>query len=147
MLDWCWNRPLAARVEADWVLWMASSFVNRRDPPSGSVLGILRFAQGNHRVDPAGPACGPPGSEQRQQVIWLVLGDSLKLVLFGLILGVAGALSVSHLLQSLLFGIGGADLRTIIGVSCLLSPVALLASWWPARRAGRIDPVIALREA
>ncbi len=41
----------------------------------------------------------------------------------------------------------GADLRTIIGVSCLLSLIALLASWRPARRAGRIDPVIALREA
>src|SRR5262249_49790281 len=43
---------------------------------------------------------------QRQQVIWLVLGHSLKLVLFGLILGVVAALSVSRVLQSLLFGIG-----------------------------------------
>jgi putative ABC transport system permease protein len=84
---------------------------------------------------------------QRQQVVWLVVGHSLRLILLGLVLGVGAAISVSRVLQSLLFGIGGTDLRTIIGVSCLLSVVALLASWWPARRASRIDPVIALREA
>ena len=84
---------------------------------------------------------------QRQQVITLVLGHSLKLILLGLALGIGAALSVSRALQSLLFGIAATDLQTITGVSCLLTVVALFACWWPARRASRIDPVVALREA
>ena len=63
----------------------------------------------------------------------------------GLVVGFVGVFGLSHLLQSLLFGIGAHDTTTIIGVSAILAVVALLACWVPARRATRVDPVIALR--
>jgi len=82
---------------------------------------------------------------QRAAVLWLVLREALALGLFGIALGIPCALAASHLIASLLFGISSGDLPTIASVSVLLFAVALFAGYLPARRASRIDPMVALR--
>ncbi len=78
-------------------------------------------------------------------VMRMVLGHGRRLTLAGIALGVAGALGVSRLLQQTLFEVDSADPLIYVGVSATLLLVAECASWFPARRATRIDPVIALR--
>jgi predicted permease len=78
-------------------------------------------------------------------VMRLVLGHGRKLTLLGIGLGIAGSLAVSRLMQQTLFEVDAADPAIYIGLSVLLLLVAESASWFPARRATRIDPVIALR--
>lgn len=75
----------------------------------------------------------------------LVLGQGAALAAIGLGLGLLGALGFSRILTTLLYGIGSGDPVTIAGVLVILGAVTLLASWLPARRASRLDPVIALR--
>jgi putative ABC transport system permease protein len=75
----------------------------------------------------------------------LVLGESAKLVLFGLAAGIPAALILTHFLSALLFGITPTDPLTFIAVALLLMLVALAAAYLPARRAIRIDPMAALR--
>ncbi|MEY2577651.1 MAG: putative transport system permease protein, partial [Verrucomicrobiota bacterium] len=60
-------------------------------------------------------------------------------------LGLAGAFAATRLLSSLLFGVGASDPVTFIGIVLLVSAVAFIAAWVPARRATRVDPIIALR--
>jgi ABC-type antimicrobial peptide transport system permease subunit len=86
-------------------------------------------------------ALGAQASDVRR----LFLGHGLKLVAAGLVLGVAAALTLSRLMASLLFGVGPTDPVTYVAVSLLLGTVALVATWLPARRAARVDPVVALR--
>jgi putative ABC transport system permease protein len=78
-------------------------------------------------------------------VMRLVLSHGRKLTLIGIGLGIAGSLAVSRLMQRTLFEVDAADPRIYVGLSLLLLLVAESASWFPARRATRIDPVIALR--
>ena len=78
-------------------------------------------------------------------VMRLVLGHGRKLTLLGITLGIAGALAVSRLMQQSLFDVDPADPVIYASVSVILLLVAESASWFPARRATRIDPVIALR--
>jgi predicted permease len=78
-------------------------------------------------------------------VMRMVLGHSSRLTLVGIVLGVAGGLAVSRLMQQVLFEVNPADPWIYLAVSGTLLIVAELASWFPARRATRIDPVIALR--
>jgi putative ABC transport system permease protein len=78
-------------------------------------------------------------------VLKLVLGEGMRLALFGLLLGIGGALALTRLLSSLLYEVKPTDLWTLVAVSLLLGLVALIAGFVPARRAARIDPVIALR--
>ncbi|MGB6725931.1 MAG: ABC transporter permease [Terracidiphilus sp.] len=75
----------------------------------------------------------------------LILGESLKLALFGLAAGIPAALVLAHFMSSLLFAITPADPLTFIGVALLLTMVALAAGFFPARRAMRVDPMTALR--
>ena len=82
---------------------------------------------------------------RRTEVLRLVLGNGIKLTLAGVAIGLAGALAVTRLLASLLYGIRPTDFVTFAGVSLLLAGVALLASYIPARRATRVDPMVALR--
>ena len=80
-----------------------------------------------------------PGSVRR-----LVIGESAKLVLSGLAAGIPAALILAHFLAAMLFGVTPGDPLTLLGVSILLMLVALLAAWLPARRASRVDPMVAL---
>jgi ABC-type antimicrobial peptide transport system permease subunit len=75
----------------------------------------------------------------------LVIGESVKLVFFGLAAGIPAALVLTHFLSTLLFDVRPADPLTFIGVAVLLALVALAASYIPARRAMRVDPMVALR--
>jgi predicted permease len=79
------------------------------------------------------------------QILRSVIADGLKLTFLGLLFGVAGGLALARLLRSLLFGISAADPLTLAGVAVLLTLVALAACYIPARRATRVDPMIALR--
>jgi putative ABC transport system permease protein len=78
-------------------------------------------------------------------VLRLVLTQAMGLTAAGVIAGIAGAFAVTRLLQTLLFEVTPTDAATFIGVSMVLSAVALLASYLPARRAANVDPMIALR--
>jgi predicted permease len=80
-----------------------------------------------------------------QTIFRLVVGRAMSFVLGGIVVGIAGALALSRLLDTMLYGMPPRDPMVIAGVSLLLAGTALLASWLPARRAARIDPVIALR--
>jgi len=78
-------------------------------------------------------------------VLRLVLERGIKLALAGLLLGSLAALALSRYLATLVFGISARDPLTFAGVGALLLVVSLLASYLPARRAARVDPVTALR--
>ena len=83
---------------------------------------------------------------QGADVLRLVLGQGVKLAAAGLVLGLGTTLALSHLLTTLLYGIKPTDPSTLAAVAALLVGVSLLASWLPARKAARIDPLRALRE-
>jgi len=82
---------------------------------------------------------------QAGNVLRLVLRQGMKLVLLGVALGTAAALAVTRMVKSLLFGLSVIDPLAYAGVVFLLLLVALLACWIPARRATKVDPMIALR--
>lgn len=75
----------------------------------------------------------------------LVLGQGFRLAIVGIGIGTAAALGLTRLLTSLLFGVRPQDPATFVGVATLLAGVALLASYLPARRASKVDPMVALR--
>ena len=81
----------------------------------------------------------------RRDVLRLVLGQGTRLTLLGVAIGVAAALLLTRLMASLLFGISATDPLTFAGVALLLIVVALAACYIPARRAMRVDPIVALR--
>ena len=81
----------------------------------------------------------------RRDVLSLVVRQGLTLAGAGLILGVAGALAVTRVLHSLLFSVSATDPVVFAGIAVLLAAVALIACYLPARRAARVDPMIALR--
>ncbi len=82
---------------------------------------------------------------QEGDALRLILRQGAGLLLAGLPLGLAGAVALSVVLRSQLFGVPAADPATLAGVSLLLAGVALLACYIPARRAAKVDPIIALR--
>ncbi len=82
---------------------------------------------------------------QRRDVFRLVVGQGLFLVLGGLAVGIAGALALTRLMNTLLFGVTATDPLTFAVVTLLLTLVALAACYIPARRAMRVDPMVALR--
>src|SRR5436853_716499 len=82
---------------------------------------------------------------QGEDILRLILGQGAMLALIGVAIGVAAALGLSHFLSSLLYGVKPTDPLTFLGVTIVLVIVVLVASYIPARRAMRVDPVIALR--
>ncbi|HZY60964.1 MAG TPA: ABC transporter permease [Edaphobacter sp.] len=82
---------------------------------------------------------------QRSEVSGMILREAGWLVAAGVVLGVACSLGAGRLMGSLLFGVSGWDVPTLAGVAAVLSVAAMLASFLPALRAARVDPVVALR--
>jgi len=82
---------------------------------------------------------------QRRDVLRLVMRDGAKIALFGVVSGIAGALVLTRLIASLLFEVKPTDPATFAGVAILLALVAIAACYIPARRAMRVDPMVALR--
>ncbi|HET9530503.1 MAG TPA: ABC transporter permease [Blastocatellia bacterium] len=106
------------------------------------VYGILsyRVAQRSHEIG-IRIALGA----QTGDVLRMVVGQGLKLALAGIIIGLAAALAVTRVLESLLYGTSTKDALTFSIISLLLMIVAVLASYIPARRATKVDPIVALR--
>ena len=82
---------------------------------------------------------------QAADVLKLIIGQGLKMMLVGISLGVAGALALTRLLADLLFEVSPTDATTFTIIILVLTGVAVLASLLPARRATKVDPVVALR--
>ena len=82
---------------------------------------------------------------QRGDVLWLVMKEGAKLSLTGITLGLAGAFMAARLLASQLYGVGPMDPVTYVGVAIVMAAVTLAACYVPARRAMRVDPMVALR--
>ena len=82
---------------------------------------------------------------QKRDVLKLAVGQGLRLVAIGVGVGLVGAFALTRVMSSLLFGISATDPATLITISLILVAVALLASYIPARRAAKLDPLIALR--
>jgi len=82
---------------------------------------------------------------QSGQVLWLVMRRALVQLAIGLPIGMAGAVAVGRLLQSVLAQTNGRDPATIGAIALLMGVVSVAACFWPARRATRLDPVAALR--
>ena len=80
-----------------------------------------------------------------RNIMTLVVRGGMTLAFWGIGIGIGGALVVSRLMRSLLFGVGVTDVVTFAAVPALLACIAFLASYIPARRASRIDPSISLR--
>jgi predicted permease len=82
---------------------------------------------------------------QRGDVLKMIVGEAARLAVIGLVIGIALSFAASQLISSLLYGVRATDPLTFLAVAVLLTVVALLASYIPARRAMRLDPMIALR--
>ncbi|MGH9938298.1 MAG: ABC transporter permease [Blastocatellia bacterium] len=82
---------------------------------------------------------------QSGDVLKLVIGQGIRLALIGVLIGLGGSLAVTRLMQTLLFGVSAVDPLTFVVIALLLTLVALVACWLPARRATKVDPMIALR--
>jgi ABC-type antimicrobial peptide transport system permease subunit len=84
---------------------------------------------------------------QRGDIMALILRDGTVLAVAGIAIGLAAAYWLTRYLQALLYGVGSTDVKTYVGGALVLGSVALIASYIPARRATRVDPLVALRAA
>src|ERR1051325_3392318 len=80
-----------------------------------------------------------------RDVLRMIVSQGMRMVMIGLMLGLMGAFALTRVFASLLLGVGTTDPLTFVGVAVLLVAIALLACWIPARRAAKVDPLVALR--
>src|SRR4030095_1721933 len=108
---------------------------------SAGIYGVVSYsvAQRTHEIGVRMALGGGP-----RDVLRLVIGQVMKLVSAGLAIGLAGALALTRLMKTLLFGVSAYDPLTFGSIALLLAFVAMLACWIPARRATRVNPIIAL---
>jgi putative ABC transport system permease protein len=106
------------------------------------IYGVISYsvAQRTHEIG-IRMALGAP----RREVFRLVVGEGLKLAGIGIAIGVVAAFGLARLMSSLLYAVSATDFETFAGVAILLALVALLACYVPARRAMRVDPMVALK--
>jgi putative ABC transport system permease protein len=109
---------------------------------SAGIYGVVSYsvAQRTHEIG-VRIALGA----QRRDVLRLVISHGMKQVLIGLALGLGGALALTRVMKSLLFSVSTTDPLTFVVIALLLMAIALLACLLPARRAMRVDPMVALR--
>ena len=109
---------------------------------TGGIYGVMAYnvAERTHEI-----GIRMSLGAQRGNILRLVVGEGARMAAFGVVIGIAASLAITRLMSSLLFGVSATDPLTFVGVAALLSAVALLASYLPARRAMRVDPMVALR--
>ncbi len=107
------------------------------------VYGVMSYlvTQGTHDIG-VRMALGA----QRSSIVWMVVRQGMELTGAGIVAGLLAAVVLTRVMASLLFGISATDLATFSAVPLILAAVALLATYLPARRATRVNPVVALRE-
>lgn len=82
---------------------------------------------------------------QSRDLLKLVVGQGMTLTLVGSVVGIGASYALTRVLRGLLFGVSATDPATFVAIPVLLASVALLACWVPARRATRMNPMVALR--
>ena len=109
---------------------------------SVGLYGVMSYgvAQRTHEIG-IRMAIGAVG----QNVVRMIVGQAMRLVAAGLVVGIGGALALTRLMATVLFGVSATDPFTFVTVSVLLIACALAASLFPARRATLVDPIVALR--
>ena len=126
-------------------MWLMSIFgVSALALASIGIYGLMAYSV-QQRTQEIGIrlALGAQGTQLEKMVVF----QGLRLAVIGIAIGLAAAFALARVIATLLFGVTTRDPLVFVGVPVVLTAVAILAVWIPARRAGRIDPVIALRDA